>query len=74
MSDEIRVWVKRIREAERLDRQYGLHIPGDSALAVVFTAMEEAAYAERKHDVTPILMAWMKSWPPPRPIWPRKYI
>ena len=41
----LRPWVERIKEAEKIDAKYGLYIPGDSALAVVFGAMEEAAYA-----------------------------
>jgi hypothetical protein len=41
----LRLWVERIKEAEKIDAQFGLYIPGDSALAVVFCAMEEAAYA-----------------------------
>lgn len=40
-----RFFVKQIKEAEKLDAQYGLIIPGDSALAVVFNSMEEYAYA-----------------------------
>jgi hypothetical protein len=42
---ELRHWIERIKEAEKFDAEFGLYIPGDSALAVVFGAMEEAAYA-----------------------------
>ncbi len=41
----VRYWIERIKEAEKLDATFGLYIPGDSALAVVFNGMEEAAYA-----------------------------
>ena len=44
-SPSLRPWVERIKEAEKIDAQFGLYIPGDSALALVFNAMEEAAYA-----------------------------
>jgi hypothetical protein len=38
----LREWVREIQKSERIDRQFGLYIPGDSALAVTFGAMEEA--------------------------------
>ena len=42
----VRYWYEHIREAERHEaREYGFVIPGDSSLAVVLNAMEEAAYA-----------------------------
>lgn len=41
----LRPWVERIKEAERQDFPYSFVIPGDSSLAVVLGAMEEAAYA-----------------------------
>ncbi len=42
--EALRYWLGRIKAAEKIDAEYGLYIPGDSALAVVFNAMEEAAY------------------------------
>lgn len=44
-ANVLRPWVERIKEAERQDAEYGLYIPGDSSLAVVFNAMEESAFA-----------------------------
>jgi hypothetical protein len=44
-AQELRHWIERIKAAEKVDARFGLYIPGDSALAVVFGAMEEAAYA-----------------------------
>ncbi len=44
-NERERYWIERIKEAEREDAKYGLIIPGDSSLAIVFNSMEEAAYA-----------------------------
>ncbi len=43
--EALRYWLWRIKDAETIDAEYGLYIPGDSALAVVFNSMEETAYA-----------------------------
>jgi hypothetical protein len=41
-----RLWIERIKVAELEDAMlYGIVLPGDSSLAIVLNAMEEAAYA-----------------------------
>ena len=41
----VRYWYERLHEAEVFDYEFGVLIPGDSALAVVLASMQEVAYA-----------------------------